>query len=333
MTDWYYADAANTRQGPVTTAALLQLRQQGAIGEETLLWREGLDGWKPLRTLAHTFKNDASMSWTADTAPAADAPPVSDADARADAQVFRAADAGLDGQSTAAARAPAAHPVMDTISASPYAPPSAPLSHSAAVVQGGDVVDAGFLKRAAALLIDALLVSVVWYVMIFAGMMVLGIGGAMAGLGMGGAGSGAVAVGLIAAMYVGYPLISGLYYVSMEASSRQATLGKMAVGIKVTGLDGARIGRGRALGRWASHLINYFTFYIGYLVALFTQRKQGLHDMVASTYVVDQWAYTAFPERQQHKLGTVATVILVIWVALLLLGIGVLVLAGILSAL
>ncbi|MFR0657088.1 hypothetical protein SB719_21330, partial [Pantoea sp. SIMBA_079] len=77
------------------------------------------------------------------------------------------------------------------------------------------------------------------------------------------------------------------------------------------------------------HLLNYLTLYIGYLVALFTRRKQGLHDLVASTYVVDQWAYTGFPERQERGLGTVATVILVIWAVLMLLGVGLVILAGI----
>ncbi|TDK33946.1 RDD family protein [Luteimonas terrae] len=326
MTDWYYADAANTRQGPVTTPALLQLRQQGSIGEATLLWRDGLPGWLPLRDLMHELVDGA--------------PPVSDADLQALRPGTRPAHAALvdpapgwsppadvDAQ---AAVAPAHDPAP--AAASPYAPPTAPLAHTAAAVHGGDVVDAGFLKRAAALLIDGLLISAVWYVLIFAVMMLFGLGGALGGFGTGGADFGAGAIGLVAVIYLGYPLISGLYFVPMESSARQATLGKMAVGIKVTGLDGGRISRGRALGRWASHLINYFTFYIGYLVALFTQRKQGLHDMVASTYVVDQWAYTAFPDRQERKLGTVAIVILVIWAALLVLGIVFLVLAGLLAA-
>ena len=74
-------------------------------------------------------------------------------------------------------------------------------------------------------------------------------------------------------------------------------------------------------------------FLIPYLVALLTGRKQGLHDLVASTYVVDQWAYTAWPERQRRELGTVATVVLVIWAALLLLGIGLVALAVVATAL
>ena len=40
-----------------------------------------------------------------------------------------------------------------------------------------------------------------------------------------------------------------LYFAIMESSSRQATLGKMVLGIVVTDMDGKRISFGRALGR------------------------------------------------------------------------------------
>ena len=78
MTDWYYADAANTRHGPITTPALLQLRQQGSIGEQTLLWREGLAGWLPLRDLAHEVA-PAPEPVTPDSEAATAAPAVADA--------------------------------------------------------------------------------------------------------------------------------------------------------------------------------------------------------------------------------------------------------------
>lgn len=332
MTDWYYADAANTRHGPITTPALLQLRQQGTLGDGTLLWREGLDGWTPLRTLAHEFAGGASASQLqtpvepgiADSG--AGESGGSNAAAASDPLPFNAASpaTGLD--------APL-QPDAASAETSPYLPPAAPVTRATGIVHGGEVVDAGFLKRAAALLIDALLITAVYYAILIVGVVLLGLGGALGGMGASDSPFGAVGVALMGLSYLAWPLISALYYVTMESSARQATLGKMAVGIKVTGLDGARISRGRALGRWASHLVNYLTLYIGYLVALFTARKQGLHDMVASTYVVDQWAYTAYPERQRRELGTVATVVLVIWAALLLLGVGLVVLAGVMSML
>ena len=80
----------------------------------------------------------------------------------------------------------------------------------------------------------------------------------------------------------------------------------------VTDADGRRLGRGRALGRSASHLLCYMTLYIGYIMAGFTERKRGLHDMVASTLVVDRWAFTHDPGRQQKGLGTVAIIVLIL---------------------
>lgn len=326
MTEWYYADVSNTRQGPITTPALLQLRQQGALGDETLLWRDGLDGWTPLRTLAHELGSaEPSVAPVAPPTTADGwalepvAPQTIETAERADDTWRPASDDRMSPPSTTVSDA-----------ASPYTPPAAPVARAATVVHGGDVVDAGFLKRAAALFLDSLLVTAVYYGVLIAAMVLFGLGGTLGR--MGAAGTPDFGIGgilLMVVIYLAWPVVSALYYVLMESSSRQATLGKMAVGIKVTGLDGGRIGRGRAFGRWASHLLAYVTLCIAYLVALFTDRKQGLHDMVAGTYVVDQWAYTDHPERQQRTLGTVATVILVLWAALLLLGVGLVVLAGI----
>jgi len=332
MTDWYYADAANTRQGPITTPALLQLRQQGLLGDETLLWRDGLDGWTPMQALGgelgmtdvSTRQGPATVEPEPRVASDATAPLDAGKSAAPVDDVWRPG--GVD-QPAATYGSASPAPV------SPYAPPVAPVVRTSSVVHGGHVVDAGFLKRAAALFIDSLLISALYYAVILVVVMVLGLGGALGGLGSGTPDFGAGGIAFLAVVYLAYPLISGVYYVTMESSARQATLGKMAIGIKVAGLDGGRLSRGRAFGRWASHLLNYLTLYIGYLVALFTQRKQGLHDLVASTYVVDQWAYTDHPERQQQALGTVATVILVIWAALIVLGVGFVALAGIAAAL
>lgn len=76
------------------------------------------------------------------------------------------------------------------------------------------------------------------------------------------------------------------YFAFMESSQWQGTLGKRAVGIKVTDLQGNRIGLGRALGRYLGKIVSAFTLLIGFIMAGFTERKQALHDMMASTLVV-----------------------------------------------
>lgn len=79
---------------------------------------------------------------------------------------------------------------------------------------------------------------------------------------------------------------SWLYYALMQSSSRQATLGQMALGIRVTDLEGRRISFARASGRYFATVLTGLTFGIGYLIMLFTTRKQTLHDLVARTLVL-----------------------------------------------
>jgi uncharacterized RDD family membrane protein YckC len=85
-----------------------------------------------------------------------------------------------------------------------------------------------------------------------------------------------------------YPVstaLSWLYFALMESSARQATVGKMALGIVVTDLEGNRIGFGRATGRFFAKYLSFLILFIGVIMVAFTQKKQGLHDMIVSTLV------------------------------------------------
>lgn len=77
-----------------------------------------------------------------------------------------------------------------------------------------------------------------------------------------------------------------LYYAIFEASGMQATLGKKALGLKVTDLQGEQISFARALGHAFARIISNFTFLIGYFICAFTPKRQTLHDMVSGTLVV-----------------------------------------------
>lgn len=79
-----------------------------------------------------------------------------------------------------------------------------------------------------------------------------------------------------------------IYRTTMESSKHQATLGKMAIGIKVTDMDGGRLSFGQALARHVSKLISIIPLYLGFVFAGFTEKKQALHDMVAGTLVVNK---------------------------------------------
>jgi uncharacterized RDD family membrane protein YckC len=81
-------------------------------------------------------------------------------------------------------------------------------------------------------------------------------------------------------------LVGWLYYALMESSAQQGTMGKMTLDIRVTDMAGRRVGFGQATGRHFGKLISGLILGIGFLMAAFTQRKQGLHDMLASCLVV-----------------------------------------------
>ena len=78
---------------------------------------------------------------------------------------------------------------------------------------------------------------------------------------------------------------SWLYEAFMLSSQYQATLGKMIFGMKVTDLYGNRISFARATGRHFAKWLSGMILGIGYIMVGFTERKQGLHDMLAGTLV------------------------------------------------
>ena len=76
------------------------------------------------------------------------------------------------------------------------------------------------------------------------------------------------------------------YFTLMESSEKQATLGKMIMGLKVTDMEGNRLTQQQAATRAAMRIVSSIIFGIGFIVALFNDKKQTLHDQVAKTLVL-----------------------------------------------
>jgi len=76
-----------------------------------------------------------------------------------------------------------------------------------------------------------------------------------------------------------------LYFALLESSKFQGSIGKLALGIVVTDMEGNRIGFGRATGRYFGKILSGMIILIGYIMAGFTEKKQGLHDILAGTLV------------------------------------------------
>lgn len=93
-------------------------------------------------------------------------------------------------------------------------------------------------------------------------------------------------IGVTVASLLASLVASLVYYAALESSKYQGTLGKMILGLKVVDLYGRRISFGHATGRFLGKIVSNLTCYIGYIMAGFTEKKQALHDMIASTLVV-----------------------------------------------
>ena len=81
-------------------------------------------------------------------------------------------------------------------------------------------------------------------------------------------------------------VVTWLYFALMESSPRGATVGKMVLGLRVVDEQGNRISFARATGRFFAKFISTIILMIGYLMVAFTERKRGLHDMIAGTLVI-----------------------------------------------
>lgn len=134
---------------------------------------------------------------------------------------------------------------------------------------------AGFWRRAAAYLIDRLLLG---FVNVFLCLFYVFLSG------MDWSGEELRTVSLTSAVF-GF-FLRWLYCTLLESSVLQATLGKALIGLKVTDEQGNRVSLLRANARYWAKILSTFTLGFGYLMAGFTRRKQALHDFVAATLVV-----------------------------------------------
>jgi uncharacterized RDD family membrane protein YckC len=197
-----------------------------------------------------------------------------------------------------AANAPVAAPMGGPIGAPAAAyPPGAAIAPPMGAVPMNYVPIvpyAGFWLRAVAYLLDALIVGVVTVPIIIGLAVVTGLSAAVSAMGSNGSENDPAAL-LATAGFVTFfcllilILLGGLwlYYALLESSAWQGTVGKKALGLIVTDLDGRPITFARATGRFFSRLITGLVpLMIGYILAGITAKKQALHDMIAGTLVL-----------------------------------------------
>ncbi|WP_316840465.1 RDD family protein [Pedobacter gandavensis] len=93
----------------------------------------------------------------------------------------------------------------------------------------------------------------------------------------------------IGAIVIGLPLIplAKFFYSSIaEAGLKQATIGKALLNIRVTDMEGNRIGLGNSFGRNAAKILSTLPVFFGYLYSFLNRKQQCFHDLIAETLVI-----------------------------------------------
>lgn len=144
----------------------------------------------------------------------------------------------------------------------------------------------GFWIRFVAVVIDGILLSIVFIAIGFL-IGLLGLAASFEGVDTSDSSALTAAVMGAAGLFQVLGVVMGfLYFTLMESSKNQGTLGKMALGLKVVDAEGNQLSFGKAALRYIGKFVSQIILMIGYIIAAFNPRKQALHDMIASTFVI-----------------------------------------------
>jgi uncharacterized RDD family membrane protein YckC len=86
--------------------------------------------------------------------------------------------------------------------------------------------------------------------------------------------------------FIGAVAVAIMYYPVFDSSPVQATPGRFIMGLRVTQENGERLNFARALIRHLMAYVSGFLLCLGYLMQLFTDKRQTLHDIVAGAIVL-----------------------------------------------
>lgn len=87
-------------------------------------------------------------------------------------------------------------------------------------------------------------------------------------------------------------LIDYLYAATLQSGTKQGTWGQRAMGLQVIKIDGSAVTFGTASIRYFVSLVSSIILKIGYLIAIFTEKKQTLHDLAAGVLVIRKFSYS-----------------------------------------
>ncbi|MCX8157532.1 MAG: RDD family protein [Verrucomicrobiae bacterium] len=265
---WFYSQGGQ-QLGPVTEEEFQRLRLDGTIGPQTLVWREGLPEWVEYRTLAPPPPPTATSPPPLITPPSPVTQPIPDHYCSCSLcarffppdQVLPLADRHI-----CAACKPAYRQMV--IEGLPLPPPP------------GALLFAPLGRRAAAFILDGMIVYILQLMLLMPASMMLGF--LVNRFGPNNFG-----------LFLGFQLFINLMSITLQMSYNvffwrrfAATPGKMALGLKVVRGDGSRLSLGRCFGRHFATWVSGLTCCIGYLTPWFDEERRALHDFIADTRVI-----------------------------------------------
>jgi uncharacterized RDD family membrane protein YckC len=264
---WYYAEGGK-QLGPIEEPELDELVRQGVVRDETLVWREGMAAWQRHSTVRGSSAGSATT--------AAGAPPVP--------VMAGANDSRYCSECGRAVPASQLSTFGDVSVCSQCRP-----AYDQRLREGGSARRfGGFWIRFGALIIDGIILAVVGTIIRFP--LGMGIGGIGLSMSRNPDPNQVLTVlptimGLIGLSWLIQMALSLAYEVYF-LSTRGATPGKMALGLKVIRADGSAISAGLAAGRFFAKYLSFLTLCIGFIIAAFDREKRALHDHICQTRVV-----------------------------------------------
>jgi len=139
---------------------------------------------------------------------------------------------------------------------------------------------AGYWRRYGAYLLDFFILYIFFLIATVAVSVFAAIGTASR------SGNNSAAGLIVCLLFPVYFVLVLLYFAIFESSPAQGSPGKMAVGMKVIDMGGNRISFGKAIVRQIGKVISIIILGIGFIMCGFTEKRQGLHDIMAGTLVV-----------------------------------------------
>jgi uncharacterized RDD family membrane protein YckC len=104
---------------------------------------------------------------------------------------------------------------------------------------------------------------------------------------------------------VGQLIVFWLYYALTE-SRLGASPGKLLFKLRITTPDGRTIDFKRATGHTFARILSFLPFLTGYLMALFTDKSQTLHDLLANCIVIPAHEVVIVPAKSEVDIQTEA---------------------------